>query len=398
LWFFWPSKIIYGDNALDFLENIAGEKCFIVTDDVLKDLGYVDILTEKLESLGRDYDTYTGVHPDPHEEDILEVREQCLSYQPDVIIALGGGSVIDVAKALLALYEYPEYTIDDLYPMNPELYNLGKKTQLISIPTTSGTGADNTFAIIISKKEEGIWKKLIHAHKGLVSSYTILDPIFPAGMPPELTLNTAFDALAHSFENFANTWRNEFSDALGLKAIELIFEYLPKAYENGDDMEARDKLHQAATIAGIAMGNSSVHIGHSLAHSWGSIFKCAHGEAVGILTSYIVQYLLNNPESDEVKKIYAKMAKQLGWSDWSDSIDDAAKSIVKKIEELQDQLDFPKIFADTGVSKDDMEKNLDKMVELSFQDPTITMAPRSINAEQIKNIYRYAFEGKDIDF
>ena len=398
MWFFWPSKIIYGENSLDFLENISGNKYFIVTDDVLKDLGYVNILTEKLENFGREYKIYSGVHPDPHEEDVLEAREQCLTYQPNIIIALGGGSVMDVAKATLALYDYPEYTIDDLYPFNPELYNLGKKTQLIAIPTTSGTGADNTYAIIISKKEEGIWKKLIHAHKGLVPSYTILDPIFPAGMPPKLTLNTAFDALAHSFENFANTWRNEFSDALGLKAIELIFEYLPKAYENGDDMEARDMLHQAATIAGLAFGNSSVHIGHSLGHSWGSIFKCAHGEAVGILTPYIIQYLLNNPESDEVKNIYAKMAKQLGWSEWSDSIDDSVNSIINHIKELQDKINFPIKFADTGVSKDEMEKSLDKMVELSFQDPTITMAPRAINAEQIKKIYRYAFEGKDINF
>jgi acetaldehyde dehydrogenase/alcohol dehydrogenase len=398
MWYFWPSKIIFGEDALDFMENIAGKKCFIVTDDVLEKLGYVDILTEKLESLGREYEVYTGVHPDPHEEDVLEAREQCLDYGPDLIIALGGGSAMDVAKAVLALYEYPDYTIDDLHPFNPELYNLGKNTQLIAIPTTSGTGADNTYAIIISKKEEGIWKKLIHAHKGLVPSYTILDPVFPGGMPSELTVNTAFDALAHSMENFSNTWRNEFSDALGLKAIELIFEYLPKAYEDGDDMEARDMLHQAATIAGLAFGNSSVHIGHSLGHSWGSIFHTAHGEAVGILTPYVIQYLLNNPESDESKKIYAKLAKQLGWAKWSDSIDDAANSIIPNVKSLQKKVNLATKFADTGVSDDDMEKNLDKMVELTFQDPTITMAPRAISGEQTKRLFRYAFEGKDIDF
>lgn len=398
MWYFWPSKVIYGEDALDFLENIAGKKCFIVTDEVLKELGYVDILTEKLDSFGREYEIYTGVHPDPHEEDVLEAREECIEYGPDLIIALGGGSVMDVAKAVLALYEFPDYTIDDLHPFNPELYKLGKKCELIAIPTTSGTGADNTYAIIISKKEEGMWKKLIHAHKGLVPSYSILDPVFPKGMPPKLTANTGFDALAHSMENFSNTWRNEFSNALGVKAIELIFEYLPKAYESGDDVEARDMMHQAATLAGIAFGNSSVHIGHSLGHSWGTIFKTPHGECVGVLTPYIIQFLINNPDDDKVQEIYVKLAKQLGWANWDDSDEDAIASIVDKIKELQNKLDFPTKFADTEVSKEEMEDNLDKLVELSFQDPTCTMAPRSPNGDQIKEIYRYAYEGKDVDF
>ena len=151
MWFFFSPNIVYGEDALDFLENIPGQKCFIITDQILEELGYLKILTDKLDKFGREYEVFKDVKSDPHEEDVLKAKDICISYAPDQIIGLGGGSVMDTAKAVWALYEYPEFVIDDLHPFNIKLYDLGKKAKMIAIPTTSGTGAETTWATIISR-------------------------------------------------------------------------------------------------------------------------------------------------------------------------------------------------------------------------------------------------------
>ncbi len=399
MWYFFSPGIIYGEDAIEFLQNIAGQKCFIVTDKVLEELGYLKILTDKLDSYGKSYEVFTDVRPDPTEEGVLKTKELLISYGPDIIIALGGGSVMDTAKAAWALYEYPEFVVDDLHPFNMELYNLGKKAKMVAIPTTSGTGAETTWAVVISRYEEEVWKKLEQAHKGLVPTFAIVDPIFPAGMPPELTRDTAFDTLAHSVEGLVSVWRNEFSDALCIKAIELVFKYLPVAYKDGNNMKARDFLHQAATIAGLGFGNGQAHIGHSMGHSWGAIFHTHHGRAVGLFLPYVTQYCLNNPdESDVSTEILGRSAKKLGWANWPDDNRKAAFVVIDKIKELMREVDLPMNLKELGISREDFDKNLSMLVNLCFQSSSSVMSPRSPNTEDYKRIFTYAYEGKDIDF
>ena len=398
MWYFFSPNIAYGEDALDFVENIPGDKCFIITDKVLEDLGYLKILTDKLEKFGRTYEVFNDVKPDPHEEDVLKAKGLCNSYAPNIIIGLGGGSVMDTAKAVWALYEYPEFVVDDLHPFNIKLYDLGRKAKMIAIPTTSGTGAETTWATVISRYEENVWKKLEQAHKGLIPMYAIVDPIFPTGMPQELTVNTAFDALAHSVEGLISLWRNEFSEALLLKAIELIFKYLPIVYKDGKNKEARDYLHQAATMAGLGFGNGQAHIGHSMGHSWGAIFHTQHGRAVGLFLPYVTQFCMNNTdEKDQSIEILGKIVKQLGWVDWKENQKKAANVMIQKIKQLQKEVNFPSKLKDL-VSKDDFESNLDMLINLCFQSSSSVMSSRSANAEDLKNLFVYAFEGKDIDF
>ena len=399
MWYFFSPGIIYGEDSLDFLQNITGEKCFIVTDKVLDELGYLKILTDKLDSFGKKYEIFKDVRPDPTEEGVLKAREKCISYGPDLILALGGGSVMDTAKAAWALYEFPEFVVDDLHPFNMELYNLGKKAKMIAIPTTSGTGAETTWAVVISRYEENVWKKLEQAHKGLIPTYAIVDPIFPAGMPPELTRDTAFDSLAHSVEGLVSVWRNEFSDALCIKAIELVFKYLPIAYKDGKNMEARDFLHQAATIAGLGFGNGQAHIGHSMGHSWGAVFHTPHGRVVGLFLPYVTQYCLNNPdENDKTVEIIGRSAKKLGWANWNDDNKKAAYNMIEKIKGLMKEINLPISLKELGISKEDFDKNLDMLVKLCFQSSSSVMSPRSPNTEDYRKIFTYAYEGKDIDF
>jgi alcohol dehydrogenase class IV len=399
MWYFYSPNIIYGEDSLDFIENIKGNKCYIVTDKVIEELGYLKILTEKLEKFSKEFQVFNEVIPDPREDGVLKARKQCIDYSPDLIIALGGGSVIDTAKTAWVLYEFPELNIGDVHLFRSDLYETGKKAKFIAIPTTSGTGSEATNGTIISRLEDDIWKKFIYAHRGITPTYAIVDPIFPKGMPPNLTVDTALDALSHAIEGMVSNWKNEFSNAMGLKAIELIFKYLPIVYKDGNNMEARDYLHQAATMAGLTFSNSQVHIGHGMGHSWGAVFHTHHGRTVGILLPYISQFCLNNPDKDDATlEIYSKIAKQLGWARWDDDDKKAAFKSVDKIKELQNLVEFPSKLQDLGVSKADFEKNIEMLVACCFQDATSVMTPRSITDEYYRKIYNYAYEGKDIDF
>ncbi|MFX1294345.1 MAG: iron-containing alcohol dehydrogenase [Promethearchaeota archaeon] len=399
MWYFFSPKVVFGEESVNYIENIKGEKCFIITDKNLEELGLVKILTDKLDSYNKVYKIFTDVKPDPHEEDIMKGKEECISYSPDIIIALGGGSVIDTAKAIWAMNDNPDFTVDDLHPFNDKLLTLGRKTSMIAIPTTSGTGAETTWAIVISRLQNDIWIKLEQAHKSCMPQIAILDPVFTMGMPPELTAATGFDALAHSIEGISSDWRNEFSNAMCLKAIELIFKWLPIAVKDGDNKEARDYMQQAANMAGLGFGNSQVHIGHAMGHSWGAIFHLTHGLAVGTFLKYVTMYLLNNRnENDISKEIFSKLVKQLGWAKWEDENKKAAFIIVKKIKELEKACNLPGNLKAFGVSKQDFENNLDMLITLCYQSSSSVMSPRSPDSEDYKKLFTYAYEGKDIDF
>ncbi len=399
MWHFYSPNIIYGEGALNFLENIKEKKCFIVTDKVIEDMGYSKILTDKLDKFGKEYIVFNDVVPDPHEEEVMKGKDSCNKYSPDLIIALGGGSVIDTAKAIWVMYEYPDYTLDDINPFSHQLYDFANKAKFIAIPTTSGTGSEVTWATIISRFENDVWRKMSLPHMSLVPTFAIVDPIFPKGMPPKLTVLTAFDALSHSIEGYTSSWRNEFSNALALKAIELIFKYLPIVYKDGNNIEARDFLHQASSMAGLSFSNSQVHLGHAMGHSLGGVFPIPHGQAVGLFLKYITQYCLNNPiEPNESIEIYSNIAKKLGWAKWDDQPKKAAYIVIEKITELQNKVKFIPNLKDLEISKEDFEKNLSKMISLCYQDPSSVMGSRTPNKEEFTKLYEYAYEGKDIDF
>ena len=399
MWFFYSPNIIYGEDSLDFLENISGNRCFIVTDKGIEDAGLLRILTEKLDKYQRIYMIFNGVVPDPHEEDVMKGKEECINYAPDLIIALGGGSVIDTAKAIWCLYEFPEYTIDNIQVNSTEIYEMGKKAKLIAITTNSGTGAETTNVAVISRYENNVWRKIFCMNKGLVPTYAIVDPIFTKNMPPKITTSSAFDALAHSVECLVSLWGNEFSNAMALKAIELIFKYLPIVYKDGTNKEARDMMHQAASISGLAFGNAQIMLAHTLGHTFGSLFHVPHGEACGISLPYAVQYVLNDPSgTGEAVKIYGKLAKQLGWAKWDEDDKKAAYKVVDKIKELQKEINFPSSLKETGVSKKDFEENFKTLIMLCFQEATSVLVPRIPNKAEFEKLFTYTYEGKDVDF
>ncbi len=399
MWHFFSPKIFYGEGALAALENINGKKCFIVTDNIIKELGFLKILTDILEKYGKEFSVFKDVIPDPHEEDVMKGKDECNKYKPDLIIALGGGSVMDTAKVIWAMYEYPNYTIDNINFNNPELFNFANKAKFIAIPSTSGTGSEATWAAIISQDVNNVWRKGSFAHESLVPTYAILDPVFPKGMPPKLTVDTAFDALSHALEGYISAWKNEFSNALIPKAIELIFKYLPIAYKDGDNLEARDYLHQAATMAGIAFSNSQVHIVHAMGHSFAAVFPTPHGSLVGLFLTYVLKYCLNAPgDTNESILLYSGLAKKLGWAKWEDDDKKSANKVVEKVIELQKLVNFTSNLKDLGIKREDFEEKLSTLIALCYQDPSGAMAPRSPTKDDFSRLYTYAYDGKDIDF
>jgi alcohol dehydrogenase class IV len=395
-WFFGSPMICFGQGALEFLQDIPGKKAFIVTDPGIVKFKIIDILTDKLKKFDKKYKIFDQVEPDPREETVLKGAELCKEFKPDLIIGLGGGSSMDTAKAILFLYEKPDQNLDDV---NPFIKFSFTKAKLLAIPTTSGTGAETTWALIITRKmEDGTDFKLELANRELVPSYAIVDPIFSKTMPPTITASTGFDALAHVWEGIISLFKNDFSDGLAIKAIELIRKYLPRAVKDGNDMDAREKMHNAACIAGLTFGNSNVMMGHSIGHSLGAVFHKAHGFTVGIVLPYIMQFAMNNPDNAETMNIVATVAKMLGIADWADDDTTASAKVVDDIKKLMKETNFPITLSEMGIFWEELNAKMESIVSKIIESISVSQSPRAANLEQYKNILLYAHQGKDIDF
>jgi alcohol dehydrogenase class IV len=394
MWYFYAPRTVYGEDALDYLEEMEGKRCFIVTDEGIIKFGMLDILTQKLTPLEKDFKVFSGVEPDPREETILKATKECQEYKPDLIIALGGGSSMDVAKAVWVFYERPELGIDDLYPFID--LKLGKKAKLIAIPTTSGTGAETTWASIITRKTDKGDIKLEQVHKEMIPTVAILDPVFVKSMPPNLTASTGFDAMAHLSECIISVWKNDYSDAMALKAFELIQKFLPIAYKDGTNFEAREKMHAAANMAGLAFGNAQVHLGHALGHVLGATFHIPHGFTVGIFLPYVLQYCLIGDEAKETIKILGTFAKRAGVASWDDTDIDASHKYIAEIKRLQKVVNHPSL--SEMITRKQLDEKIDMMAEWCLESPSAAMSPRGAGSQEFKKLYIYAYDQKDVDF
>ncbi|MBU7013222.1 MAG: iron-containing alcohol dehydrogenase [Theionarchaea archaeon] len=397
MWYFYSPIVVFGEDALDHLETIEGKRCFIVTDPGIKSLGLLEILTRKLERLGRSWEVFSDVEPDPREETVYRAAEQCKKYNPDLIIGIGGGSSLDAAKGVWVLYEHPEFkSVDEIHPF--QNLNTGKKARLIAIPTTSGTGAETTWAVVITRTKEGKTLKLEQGNKGVIPTYAVVDPVFTKGMPPGLTAGTGFDALAHSMECLISTWQNMFSDALAIGAIRLILEYLPLAVKDGDNMKAREALHNAASMGGLAFGNAQVTLGHAMAHALGAVFHIPHGTAVGLCLPYAMEYCIHDPESDSSIEKLALTAKSVGVAQWSDDNSGAAEKLVEKVKWLQKETGLPVSLQALDVSREDLDENLDTLITLCMESASTVMTPRNIGVSEFRKLFDYMYSGRKVDF
>lgn len=375
-----PRAVVYGDDAIEFLASERAERALIVTDSSLANMNYLEMVKSRLRA--SKVVVFSEVEPEPSIETAFRCAKVARELDPQLIVAIGGGSVLDVAKMARVLMEL-EIDPVGITPF-VDLFELGyrKKAKLIAIPTTSGTGADATWACVLTDKAEN--RKMTPANREIIPDVSILDYRIVEKLPPHLVAGTGMDALTHAIEGLVSIWRNDFSDAMCEKALELILENLEKSYAG--DLNARAKMHIAATMAGIGFGNSQVGLIHSLGHSFGAFFKLHHGLSVGLFLPYVLQYYR---KSEDAKKILDRVSGKIGLGDMG--------RLIERIFELMKRIKVPRKLSEI-VSEKDFYGKIEDLVMATLNDASLAMSPRVPDYEESRRIYEHAFHGREIDF
>ena len=408
LWFRVPEKIYFKYGSLPMaLKELEGRKrAFIMTDAPLYKLGYTDRVTEELDAIGIDYQLFAEVEPDPTISTVRKAVKQMNSFQPDIIIALGGGSPMDAAKIAWLLYEHPEAEFKELsmtfMDIRKRIYKfpeLGKKAYFVAIPTTSGTGSEVTPFAVVTDDKTGI--KYPISDYELTPDMAIIDPELVLTMPAHLTAYSGIDALVHAIEAYVSVLSNEYTRGLALEAIRLVFKYLPSSYKNGSkDRKAKEKMHYAATTAGMAFANAFLGICHSMAHKLGSTFDIPHGLANALLINPVIRYNATDIPVKQTafpqykyplaKTNYAKIADHLGLG--GETEDEKVELLIQAIEELKEEVDIPTSIKAVGIPEDAFYKKLDEMAELAFDDQCTGTNPRYPLINELKELYIQAYD------
>ena len=413
LWFRMPEKVYfkYGSLgvALPELKEMKKKKAFIVTDRVLAELGYVDKITKVLDENGIDFRVFSEVAPDPTLAIARKGAEAMRSYNPDVIIALGGGSPMDAAKIMWVLYEHPEVNFHDLamtfMDIRKRVYpfpKMGEKAMMVSIPTSAGTGSEVTPFAVITDEQSGVKYPL--ADYELTPDMAIVDAELMMNMPKGLTAASGIDALVHAIEAYVSVLASEFTNGLALEAIRLVFKYLPQAYSEGTtNVKAREKMAHASTIAGMAFANAFLGICHSMAHKLGAEHHIAHGVANGILIDHVIRFnAVDNPRKQasfpqykypNAKWRYAKIAEHLNLGGKND--DEKVENLIKAIQNLKKQINLPSTIAECGVTKEAFYSTLDSMTEDAFDDQCTGANPRYPLMSELKEMYINAYSNNE---
>jgi alcohol dehydrogenase class IV len=392
MWYFRSPEIVFGEDALDHLAYLKGKRALIVTDEVMVGLGFVERVKAKVAEAGLECHVFDQVEPEPSLDTVRHGATLMLEIQPDWIVGLGGGSALDAAKAMWILYERPDLAPEEINPLD-EL-GLRRKAHLAAIPTTSGTGSETTWAVVLTDTEEG--RKISTGAPECTPDIAIVDPVFAIHMPPRLTADTGLDALTHAVEGYTSTWHNDFSDGLCLKAIQMIFTYLPRAFAGGEDVEAREKMHNAAALAGLGFINSMAAAAHALGHSLGAVFKVPHGRAVSIFLPYTIQFNALGKEGQTTR--YADIACFVGLQ--ATYSEEPARSLASAIRDLQRQVGEPLSIREAlpDLTHDKFAAQLDKLVDNAEMDPTIIASARDLSSDDTRRLFEYAYEGKEVDF
>ena len=412
LWFRVPPKIYFkrGSTELALREYEGKKRAFIITDRFLFDSGAVRTITDTFEEMDIDYQIFFDVQPDPTLSTAKQALTMVNAYQPDLIVALGGGSPMDVGKIIWLMYEQPETDFEDISMRFMDIRKricsipeLGKKADLVCIPTTSGTGSEVTPFSIITDDETHV--KYAIADYALTPKMAIIDANFVDGMPKGLTSAGGIDALVHALEAYVSVMATNYTNSLALEAIKQIFRYLPTSYTEGaNDPVAREKMHNAATIAGMAFANAFLGVCHSMAHKLGAMYNIPHGIANALLICQVIRYNATDcpkkqtafPQykAPEAKKRYGQIAHTLYLADDTVSDDEKVERLIKAVAELKEKIGIPNSIRAWGVDEKVFKDNLDKLVRLAFDDQCTGANPVYPLMSDIKQIYLDAYEGK----
>lgn len=408
-WFKVPPKIYFEEDSIQYLEKMEGiSRAFIVTDPVMVQLGNVNKILHYLRKREQycHSEIYSDVESDPSVECIMRGVEAMRAFNPDVIIAIGGGSAIDAAKGMWLFYEHPETSFDglrqrflDIRKRAFKFPKLGTKTKLVAIPTTSGTGSEVTsFSVITDKKNGNIKYPL--ADYALTPDVAIIDPQFTRSMPKSIVADTGLDVLTHAIEAYVSVMASDYTDGLALQATEMVFHYLKASY-NGDNL-AREKMHNASCIAGMAFTNAFLGLNHSMAHKLGGEFHIPHGRANAILLPYVIAYNATRPSKfaafPKYKEYiaderYAKLAWRCGLCNVGTETQTAVNSLIEAVRKLMKETDRPMTIRDCGISEEEFLAKVDELSYKAFEDQCTTANPVYPLVSEIKELYLKAYYG-----
>ena len=408
-WFKVPEKIYFEAGSIAYLEKMPDiSKAFIVADPGMVKLGYVDKVLYHLRNR-KEYvhsEIFSDVESDPSFDTIKKGVEMMNSYEPDVIIAIGGGSAIDAAKGMWLFYEHPEADPEglklkfmDIRKRTYKFPKLGEKAKMVCIPTTSGTGSEVTsFAVITDKK---LNKKYPLADYELTPDIAIVDPDLVMTLPKSITADTGMDVLTHALEAYVSNMASDYTDGLAEKAAELVFKNLRDAYNDGSNQYAREKMHNASCIAGMAFSNAFLGVNHSIAHKLGGEFHIPHGRANAIILPFVIRYNATKPtkfvsfpkyEYFIADKKYAESARRIGLK--AKNTEEGVESLIKAVKELNKDLGIPKTLKEAGIDEQEFLSKVDKLADMAFEDQCTNANPRVPLVSEIKEIMLEAYYGE----
>lgn len=410
-WFKVPNKIFFEKGAIKYLEVMRDiSRVFIVTDPSMVKLGYVDKILYYLRKrkVHVHCEIFSEVEPDPSFDTIKKGVEMMNYFKPDCIIALGGGSPIDAAKGMWLLYEQPDVNLDalkskflDIRKKVYKIEDLGKKAKMVAIPTTSGTGSETTSFAVISDKVNHV--KYPITDYALVPTVAIVDPELVYSLPSKVVADTGMDVLTHAIEAYVSNMASDYTDGLAIKAIELVFEYLVRSYQDANDTVAREKMHNASSIAGMAFSNAFLGINHSIAHKIGAEYHVPHGRANAILLPYVIKYNATRPtkfvsfpkyEYFIADEKYADIARRLGLP--ANTTEEGVNSLIHAIQDLMKKLNMTTSFKEEGLDEKEYFDKIDLLADRAFEDQCTTANPRLPLVTELKEILEDSYYGKSL--
>ncbi|WPC41114.1 iron-containing alcohol dehydrogenase [Clostridium sp. JS66] len=382
-----PRDIYFGENSLETLKTLKGKKAVVVVGGgSMKKFGFLQKVEEYLKEAGIKIKLIEGVEPDPSVETVMNGAKVMREFQPDLIVAIGGGSPIDAAKAMWIFYEYPDFTFEKaVIPFG--IPDLRQKAKFVAIASTSGTATEVTAFSVITDYKAKIKYPL--ADFNLTPDIAIVDPALAQTMPPKLTAHTGMDALTHAIEAYVASSRSYISDPLAIQAITMIQEFLIKSYEG--DKEARGEMHVAQCLAGMAFSNALLGIAHSMAHKTGAVFHIPHGCANAIFLPYVIDF---NKKSCGDR--YANIAKALGFN--GKTKDELIDDLTDFVKTLNKKMNIPQTLKDYGIKEADFNANLDFIAHNAMGDACTGSNPRAITEAEMKKLFQCTFTGEKVEF
>ncbi|SHK56404.1 Alcohol dehydrogenase, class IV [Clostridium cavendishii DSM 21758] len=382
-----PRDIYHGQGSLEVLKTLKGKRAIIVVGGgSMKKFGFLEKVENYLREAGIETILFEGVEPDPSVETVMKGAQVMREFEPDWIVAMGGGSPIDAAKAMWIFYEYPDFTFEQaVVPFG--LPELRQKAKFIAIPSTSGTATEVTAFSVITDYKAKIKYPL--ADFNITPDIAIVDPDLAQTMPAKLVAHTGMDALTHAIEAYTASLKSNFSDPLAMRAIEMVQENIVKSFEG--DVEARNLMHEAQCLAGMAFSNALLGIVHSMAHKTGAVFHIPHGCANAIFLPYVIEY--NRVVCEDR---YANIARTLGLKGQTDA--ELTDSLIEMINDLNTKLNIPHTMKEYGVTEEDFKANVEFISKNAIIDACTGSSPREIDAKTMEKLFECTFYGTKVNF